>query len=195
MYDSLAAHLQPDLPQLFKKRYNITYGSSQSITLTGFLDVIFSKGYRYVLPLFKLVGALLSQEGTKIKTTVQCTSPPLCSGFIMIRHFQFPNQSDQIFKSEIRPLSHKHWVEVTSGFFAWRFKYQYHNLTLSMHHQGYGLIIRQRYWPLPGLSLFLGKPYGEETALTDMTFKMKVIIRHWLFKSLITYEGVFSIDS
>lgn len=191
---ALQASVQQDIHLVLKKRYNLSFSSNQTITLHGCLNITFSKSYCYVLPLFRLAGALLSQDGNHIKTTVQCTSPPHRAGFIMNRRFHFPGQKDQVFESEIRPLSPQHWVEITHGFFAWRFTYRYKDKTLSMHHQGYGLMICQRFWPLPGISLLLGKPYGEETALNDSEFAMTVSITHWLAKPLVTYEGVFTIE-
>ncbi len=192
---AIEASVHENLPPVFQKRYHIRFFSKQNITLHGVLDIIFSKSYRYVLPFFRLAGALVCQEGSNIKTTVQCISAPGRLGFVMARRFHFPDQQDQLFESEIRPLSSKHWVEVTNRFFAWRFKYQYKHQTLSMHHQGYGLMIRKRYWPVPGASLLLGKPYGEETAVTDNRFRMKVRVVHWLFKCLVSYEGVFDIET
>lgn len=186
---------EPQAADVFHKRYAIHFGRNESVHMDGLLDIQFSWLYRLLRPIFKKSGALFDQQGLQIKTHVVCGSTPGSKGAFMDRSFFFPNSDPIKFHSDIIPTHKSSWLEVTSKRYAWKFQYQTEGDTLIMRHEGFGILIAGHYLPLPGLSLLLGKPHGEETALDPHSFKMKVIVRHWLSKELIRYEGVFHVKA
>jgi predicted DCC family thiol-disulfide oxidoreductase YuxK len=192
-YDSIFAYQKETVAQVFQKRYRNHYFSSDKTIMHGKLDINFTRAFRILLPLYKLTGTLVPYEGADVPTDVSLSSATNSRIITMLREFKFKNHKTCYFKSKLLHYKKDIFLELTAGKIAWKFKFKYHNDKLIMQHIGYGLYVCNRCLPIPFLSLLIGKPYAEETAIDDSNFAMSLILQHPLLGKLFTYKGKFTI--
>lgn len=181
------------LPPVIRARYANRPYSADKVTVEGYLDVSYSPFITWLLPLFKLFGALMPYRGSHIPTTVHFFSEPQSNAFGFDRILHYPDKEPHHFRSVMYPYKAHTVIEYIRFGVGVKLAYRYDGKdTVYLEHQGYCWNIGGMLLPLP-LSLIFGKAFGEEIAVSDDTFTMKAGTRHRLFGAWFEYKGSFRV--
>jgi hypothetical protein len=181
-----------NLPPALRKRYANKPYSNDVITVTGKLNINYSRLMTVILPLLKLCGALVPYKSNDVPVTVSFCSQPDSATLHFDRTFYFPGKEPYAFHSSIEQIKTNDVVEFMRFGFAWRALYSFDGSKIVMQHHGYVWKLFGKYISLP-LSLLMGKCYAEEEALSENSFRMLMRLTHPLFGNMFEYAGEFTL--
>ncbi|PIR38116.1 MAG: hypothetical protein COV35_07705 [Alphaproteobacteria bacterium CG11_big_fil_rev_8_21_14_0_20_39_49] len=180
------------LPPVMSKHYANRPYSNDIVTVKGKMDVKFNWFIKLMSPFLRLSGALVPYEGNDIPTIVRFKSEPHSNVFCFDREFRFVNKKPFHFNSRMIPQNGNEVIEFMRFGIGWKCKYSYDGKKVVLAHKGYVWKIFNINIPVP-IGLLLGSGYAEEEALSDNSFKMKMVITHMLFGKMYEYKGTFKV--
>jgi hypothetical protein len=178
------------LPPALRKRYANHSYSNELVTVTGKLNVHYSRFMSFLLPLLKLVGALVPYQGNDVPVTVKFQSHKDSPAIHFDRTFYFPDKKPYDFWSRIEVIQANDVIEFMRFGIGWRITYLLDGSKVVMQHNGYVCKLFGKIIPLP-VSLLMGKCYAEEVATSDNSFRMLMHLTHPLFGKMFEYAGEF----
>lgn len=185
-----------NLPPVMHKHYANRAGTSDAVTVEGFMKIEVSTFAKLLTPLFRLSGALVPYSGENIPVTVNFRSEKNSSAYCFNRIFNFPNKPPYHFRSKMLPIGGNvcgnQVVEFMPIGIGWNASYRWDGKKVLIEHCGYKMKIFGKLLPFP-LEWFLGKGRAWEEAISDDKFKMYMDIRHPLFGRIYAYSGEFTV--
>lgn len=178
------------LPTVFLKRYSNRAHTNDITTVTGKMEISYSRWLSWMMPICKLIHLLVPYHGKNIPITADFCSHEDKNGVTLARHFLIENNKAYDFISYMKPLGENDVVEIMPLGLGWRTRYYYENGKVIMQHRNYVLCMGKFLLPLP-LHIFLGKGYAEEVMIDDQTYSMEMHIKHRWFGILYSYSGTF----
>lgn len=178
------------LPLVMRKHYaNRPYSHDIAIA-EGKMDFRFGIIFKIFLPFFRALKLLVPYQGKDIFTKVTFRSEQDSKALCFDREFHFPQKKPVHFFSRMIPIKENKIIEVMQCKIGWRFVYSYENNKIFLTHRGYNLSLFGFFIPLP-ITFLVGKGYAEEEALSEDEFRMKMMIKHFLFGIIYEYKGQF----
>ena len=190
--ETISQAIGHELPPALAKRYHIDSHSPNTIRLEGTLTVRLSKLFKCLAWVIHILGFTISREQKDVPTKVdlQLTPPSRIISMKRTLHFQ---DGKQELSAELLHLRQHLFIEMFSPLLAWKYSYQLEQNTLNMQHVALCIRLGKHFIPIPGLTLFTGKPFVQETAIDQDTFAMKLIVTHLFGYQLMSYHGVFKV--
>lgn len=191
LFQSLFGQQSDTLPIALRKRYGNFPFSDEITAMEGKMDISYSRMMGYFLVFFKIFNILVPYAGQGIPVSVIFKSQLHSSLYIFTRLFYFPGKKPYQFRSRIECKKENELIELLFFGIGWRAQCTYDGNKVLLQHQRYVLKIFGRYIPLPFIFL-LGKPYAEEQATSDNSFRMLMNMTHPLFGKMFEYTGEFT---
>jgi hypothetical protein len=179
------------LPPALHKRYANRAYSTDLTTVTGKLNVHYSRLMSFLLPALKLVGALVPYQGNDVPVTVKFQSHIDSATLNFDRIFYFSGEKPYNFFSRIELLHDNIVLEFMRFGLAWRASYFFDGSKVIMQHSGYVCKLFGKIIPLP-ISWLMGKCYAEEEATSENSFRMLMNLTHPLLGKMFEYAGEFN---
>ncbi|VVC76605.1 hypothetical protein AQUSIP_19280 [Aquicella siphonis] len=179
------------LPPVMRKHYANRPFSQDVVTAQGKMEVGSTGLFRLLSPVFRALNMLVPYSGSDIPVTVRYLSDEHSRAFYLDRIFYFPGKTPWHFRSCMLPVKDEVVTEFTAWGLGWRFRYLYDGHKITLNHLGYVWKVFGMVLPLP-LTVFLGRVYAEEFAVSDESFRMKMEMVHPLFGKYF-YAGEFKI--
>lgn len=179
------------LPQVFKRHYDIRAHSNDKVTVKGIITIR-SKGLmKWLGPLFGLMETLAPYEANEIPITVTYASYPDSAGFHLERTFYYPNNDPYVFNSEMIPQGGNVLIEFTRSQLGWKMAYEYDGQRVILAHHGFVFKCFKWIIPLP-IEWLIGSCEAYEIAVSENEFKMAMQFIHPWFGVIYEYYGKFS---
>lgn len=178
------------LPCVFQHHYANRPYSRDAYLAQGKLKIQFGNMARLLSPLLRWTGALVPHQGSNVPVSVWFRSEPDSNAYRLERTFHFKDRPAYLFHSSLEPLADDVVIEYVKFGIGWKHRCYFDGRKIVLEHLGYVWRIANINIPFP-LAWLLGKGYGEEIALTDRCFAMKVELSHVLFGKLYEYSGQF----
>jgi len=178
------------LPSILRRRYANRSHTQDEVAVEGLLNVHLSRWMKFWLPLLRLFGALVPQEGKNIPVRVCFTSFDNSNHLNFHRTFRFPDKGDVVFQSLWIPRSGDEVVEQMRFGMVWRMRFIFADDKIQLCHRGYAWHVGKWYIPLP-LTWILGRAYAYEKAVSDDSFDMYFELIHPWWGKVFGYDGHF----
>ena len=193
IFQSVFAGDWQKLPAVMYKRYANKPYSSDAVTATGEMEVVFGWYIKMLLPFLRLFGALVPYQGKSISVVVNLRSDPNNAALCMDRVFYFKDKKPFKFRSSMVEIEGDDVVEFLRFGVGWRIRYYFDGSKVVLAHRGYVWKLFGKLMPMP-LHLILGKIYAQEIALSEDSFSMLMTITHPLFGKIYEYKGTLNIS-
>ena len=181
-----------NMPKVFHKHY-ANRGFCEDVTIVeGLMDIYIAPVLRPFAWIFALTGTLVPINAKNVAVKVRFLSEPNSSAFWFDRVFEPKGKKAIEFKSRLLPIGNNRVIEYTKSGLGWKAAYEFSEDRVILHHHGYILRILGKDLHLP-LDWLLGQSTAYEEAIDENNFRMYMQIKHWLFGTLYSYQGVFKI--
>lgn len=176
------------LPPVLRRHYAVRAGTTDSVTVTGRLDIRIAP---HVGWLSRLTGLLVPYGGQDVPVTVRFSAAPDGAGLVFDRTFNYPQRAVR-FRSCMMPVGGDEVIECMRYGIGWRLAYVWDGTKIILRHRGYVWRLFGCVLPMP-FALIIGAGYAEEWAEDDTSFSMLTYARHPLFGAGFAYAGCFTI--
>lgn len=181
------------LPHVLQHHYANRPYSRDTYLAQGQLKIRFGGVARVLSPLLHWFGALVPHQGNDVPVSVWFRSEPHSNAYRLERTFHFDDRPTYLFYSRLVPVSGDVLIEYVKFGIGWKHRCYFDGQKVVLEHLGYVWRFGHLIIPVP-LAWLLGKGYGEETALNDNAFAMKVELTHFLFGKIYEYAGQFEMS-
>ena len=192
IFQSIFGKSWKKLPPVMHKHYANRPYSEDIVTVSGLMDIKFSWLGRLFSPLFWFFGILVPYQGKQIPVTVQYISNPKNAAYCLNRTFAFPRIKPYIFRSQIEQIKDNELVEFMGLGLGWRMHFIFEDGKVKFKHKGYVIRLFGQLLNIP-LEWIFGYGYGEEIALSNDSFSMRMEVKHAIFGIVYQYSGTFTI--
>jgi hypothetical protein len=180
------------LSPVMQKHYaNHPFSNDISIA-EGKMEINFGKIFRFFSPLFRILGMLAPYQGKDIFTRVKFRSEINSNALCLDREFHFSDKKIVRFFSRMTPIKNNEVVEIMACRIGWRCAFSYENGKVYLKHRGYNFVIFGFFIPLP-ITFLVGEGSAFEESLSEDEFRMRMVIKHFLFGEIYEYKGHFKI--
>lgn len=192
LIDMLYGKFTENVPKILQRRYLNRPYSRDYVVLKGEINIFVSKIFRFVFPMFRLVGALVPYPATKIPVKVEFISNEKSNAILMRRTFYYKDKAPYCFTSRVIHIKKNVAIELMRFGFASRLIYLLNENKIIMDYGGYVFRLGKWLIPIP-ISFLVGKFYSYEEANLEGSFTMEAKMVHPLFGRIFQYDGYFTI--
>lgn len=182
-----------ELGAVIQQHYSLRPYSTDAISVAGtMLEVRYSRAAGFLLPLFRIFGALVPYAGVDVPIVVHYRCKPTERRIYWSRLFQFPARAEYCFRSYMEPRAHGEMVEFVRFGVGMRLAVTAEAGALVFRDKGYVWRIGPWLIPLP-LGWLLGRAYIEERPISETEFSMEMTLTQPWFGELFHYRGKFAL--
>lgn len=191
LFQSVFADKWDQLPAVMRKHYSNRPYTEDVVKVEGVMNVNYSPGFAWLMPLFKLFKVLVPYKEENIPVIVYLRSDPQAAVLHYERTFYLANKPPYRFQSFMQPIKDNFVIEMMPNNIAWCTRYIIDENKMILHHNGYACKLFGKLIRLP-LSILLGRVYLEKQTLSNDSFSLQMEIKHFLFGTY-SYSGVLTI--